>query len=336
MMNRFFTNLVLTAVVFLLGLSSSSADGLKSRLKAEILLNKAKKASNLSTFETLYLSDNTSPEIRGKALTAMIAGVPPEDDAKEKEQTSPLVITEDKRLKLLKAFQDADAPVRAAAVRLVGEAGDKVLEKNVLKLAAEDPDPTVNVEALKAVRPWTRPSHLFFLDKASSSSYPQVQAEALISLTQLYYEETPPEIVEHVKLLADSSPSNLVKLRAMQTLAAWKRLPWEDLRAFIVISKTNEELWIDALKLCAGYPPIQRNELLLDVIEKNKTSRGVWTAYEIMKNASTAGNEFPEALADYLTASGKDNAMNRDIADFLSQKGYRAEYGASGWVIYSR
>lgn len=339
MRNRFFNIsllVLISAVLLSLGVAPSFASDLKVRLESEIMLNAAIKAGDRSAVEAIYYSSDAPPEIRGKALRALVLGLDAKPGAKTSKSSKRIFIGDDQRLMLLKAFESEAAEIRVAAVQIAGAVGEKSLERKMLNMAADDENSTVRVEALRALKPWTRAGHLFFLDKASSSPQPRVQAEALSNLALLSFNETPPEIVTQVRSLAASSSSPMARVRAMQTLSAWNQLKWETLRGFLVNSGASEELWLDALKLSVNFPTQQRNDLLKDVVEKGATLRSVWTAYQILKDSASTDVEFLETLINYLTVSGQKNTVTQTIAEFLRKTGYRVDYRAGGWSISYR
>jgi hypothetical protein len=206
-----------------------------------------------------------------------------------------------------------------------------------LKRAGEDPNPAVRVEALRAVRPWSRQGHLFFLDRALRSSSPRVAAEALVNLSRISWRELPPEILNRTRLLAGRSATPQVQLRAFEAFKSWDRLEWPMLRDVLTDPEAPEALRVTAVALSKSLPENEdRGELLLDILVGAPSPRLAWKAYRELRESAEHEDQLPPASARFLTESGERNAATEEIATFLRDRGYRVEYRAGAWTVSRR
>jgi len=211
------------------------------------------------------------------------------------------------------------------------------LERAALKRAGEDPDPTVRIEALRAVRRWSRQGHLFFLDRAIRSSSPRVAAEALMNLSRISLLEVPPEILDRARLLAARSSTPQVQLRAFEALKNWDRLEWPMLRDVLADPAAPEALRVATVDLSEDVPGSEdRGALLLDILAGAPSPRLAWKAYRELRKSTEHEDQLPSASVRFLTESDERNAATEEIARFLRERGYRVEYRAGAWTVARR
>ena len=246
-------------------------------------------------------------------------------------------VTPEVRGRVLSALSDPSPEVRAAGLRLVGERQDRALENEALRHATEDPDPRARVEALRAIRPWTSPRHLFFLEQALAAPWPTVQAEALRNLAELPPREAPPKITSAVDALANRGNPTEVRLAALETLRDWGRLTWPKLGDVLSNDTDSEALRLFAVRASDGFRQAEnRDRSLLDILASAPSPLLSWEAFRRLRASAGEGPELPDRTARFLKNSGQQNAASEEMAAYLRDRGYRAEYLSGAWKITKR
>jgi hypothetical protein len=292
-----------------------------ARVAAELRLNTLVAAGDSAGLRALTADVAVPPLVRGKALFALFC-------------REPTVLSQEDRVLLLTAMGDPAPALRGAALRCAGHLRERTLESEALRLAAEDPDPGVQVEALRAVRGWTRQGHLYFLQQALGASSPTVQAEALKSLARLAFREVPPDIVAYVQASTGPNQPVEVRLRALQALAAWGKLEWAELRDVLYEAADSETLRLFAIEASdAVAPPEERNRILFDILSSDSSQRLAWEAFQRLRKAGRDEATLPKGVARFLAFSGSRNAATDDMAAYLRTRGYRAEYRSGAWKV---
>ncbi len=288
---------------------------------AELELQGAAQRGDAATLHRLAWDPALPGVARGRALWLLYG---PGEGAVEREA----------RLELLRALGDPVAELRLAALRAVGARRVRVLEREVLKIAAEDPEPLVRVEALRALRPWSRQGHLYFLERALESSPDEVRAEVLRNLAEVSLVEVPPEMLARVRAEAADPGARAARMQAMQTLAAWGRLDWPVLRDAVADRRAPEAVRLAALGLSDTLAQSEdRAELLLDILAGDRSMHVAWASYLRLKEASQVSGDLTRAVAAFLADSGERNAATEEMAAFLRSRGGRAEFRAGEWQI---
>lgn len=239
------------------------------------------------------------------------------------------------RLRLRNLLADPASPVRRAAVRLVRERKERPLEREVLKLVAEDPDPGVRAEALDAVEPWTRPTHLYFLEAALGSDDPGVRARAVRNLGRLAARDLRPELRGRIRQwVAGGDPR--VRAAALRTLAAWGELTDAALMGVLSDPDAPEFLVLSAVEVAQGRRSADLAEALTGALEGATSLRVAWASFEwLRENAPTEQRVYP-ALARILDGETRTNRALETFARHLESAGYRVEHGKVGWRVLKR
>ncbi|GAB6064347.1 hypothetical protein JCM30394_30800 [Deferrisoma palaeochoriense] len=239
------------------------------------------------------------------------------------------------RLFVKEALGDRAAPVRRAAVRLVREAGDRALEREVLKRVAEDPDPGVRAEALDAVERWTRPTHLYFLEAALASEHPEVRARAVRNLGRLARRDLRPDLVEAVRrTLERGTPAE--RASALRALAAWGELGDEDLAAVIAAPDEAEFVLLEALEAARGRAGPALADAVADALARAPSLRAAWACYAWLRENAPGRDPETPVLARILDGEVRTNRALEEFARHLQAAGYRVEHGKAGWRVLRR
>lgn len=297
------------------------AGALGGDLEADLRVRALEASGDGADLRAFYAQSGAPAVERARALYAALAG-----------QAAPL--DPDARLLVLTALADPAPEVRVAALRAVGRARERTLEGEALKRLAEDGEPRVRVEALRAVRPWSRQGHLYFLQQALSSPDPWVQAETLINLGAMAFREIPPEMVAWVERASGAPQAPEVRLRAFQTLRGWGRLEWPPLRDVLLGGESSEALRLLALE--AGdvlAPSEEKGPVWLAVLDGDPSPRLAWEAFQRLKRGHADETNFLVRVGRYLGFSGKKNFATDDMASLLRSRGYRAEYRSGAWKV---
>lgn len=314
--------LLLAAAWVLLGAAAPPAPpDAGARAAAELRLRSLTAASDGGGLAALA-DDGAAPSaVRGRALLAEF-----------ERKTDPLGQAD--RVRLLKMLGDPAPELRMAALRVVGQRRERALENEALRLAAEDTDWRVRVEALRAVRPWGRQGHLYFLQQALGAGSPYVQAEALRSVGRLGYREVPPDILSYTQAATAPNQDTAVRLRALEALKAWGKLEWAELRDVLFEAQDSETLRLFAVQASdVGAPPDERGRLLLDILAGDPSERLAWEAFQRLRRGGGEDATLSQRVARYLTFSGSRNTATDDMAAYLRARGYRAEYRAGAWKV---
>lgn len=273
-----------------------------------------------------YYQDLTRPDVlRARALRAIFR--PKAGD-----------FTADERVRLIAAMADRGSAVRIAAIQIIGQSKDQSLARQVLQIAAEDADTGVRVEAIRSARPWTRLSHLYFLETALNAESQEVRAEAVLSLGELQVRELSPALVEQVLKAARSDSSSLVRMAALDTLHAWRRLNWEMLRGMILDVTAPESLRVRALELSDDLPEAvqERPQLLVDLVGRESSVALAWGAFQRAKHSARNDRTFTQGLSTFLSNTGQRNAATEEIATFLRTTGLRVDYSVGVWSVVGK
>lgn len=315
---------ILLAVVWvLLGAASPApeAPDLGARVEAELRLRTLEVAADPAGLAALAADASVPSSVRAKALFTLFSRKPPP-------------LSQADRVQLLRVLSDPSPDLRGAALRAVGTLRERTLESDALRLAAEDPDPGVRVEALRAVRAWTRQGHLYFLQQALGASSPAVQAEALKSLARMAFREVPPDIVGYAQASTGPNQPVEVRLRALEALRAWGRLEWAELRDVLFEAEDSETLRLFAVEASdAVASGEERNRILIDILSGDPSERLAWEAFQRLRRAGGDEANLPKGVARFLAFSGSRNAATDEMAAYLRLRGYRAEYRAGAWKV---
>lgn len=301
--------------------SGHAGQTLSARLLDRLAVDTALASGDRGALQALYATTERSGAARARALEALSAGA--RGGAA--------------RARLVEALRDPAAEVRAAAARVVGETRQRPLEREVLRLVAEDPDPRTRVAALAAVRGWSRQGHLYFLEEALNAPWPEVQAAGLQNLARLQYRELPPEVSSRAAALAGAGSSPRVRRQALGALGSWGRLTWGQVREVAADPAAPDALRLYALELSRGLPVTEgRDELLLDVLASESSLPLAWAAFRGLSagNQGAAGSE--EAVRRYLLRTAERNTATEAMASYLGHAGYRVDYRAGAWQIGNR
>jgi HEAT repeat protein len=295
-----------------------------ARLRAELGLRAAQAVDDRGALEAVATGEGPGA-VRGQALWALY-----------RNAIAPLSARD--RTLLVAALRDPAPEVRQAALRGVGAAGERALEREALARAAEDPDTEVRVEALRAVRPWARHGQVFFLEQALAAEQPRVRAEAVRNLAQMAYREVPPELFGRVAQWATGADPDLgVRAEALEALARWGRLEWGHVEAALGERGAPESFRLRALALGDGLPrPEGRSGALLDLLATDPSLRVVWEAYRRLSRSGAGEAELAPALARLLPRLAENNAATGEMAAYLRARGYRVEYRSGAWHVAGR
>ncbi len=312
---------VLAAVGLILAAPTARAAG-EAELVGELTLRAASAAGDVAALEALWRDRSVPGAVRGRALWAQVRGA--------RGPLAPEV-----RELLVAALDDAAPEVRRAGARAVGRAGERVLEGRVLTLAAEDPDPRVRVEALEAVRPWTRPGHRYALGQALGTPWPEVHAQVLRNLARLSPRELVPEFLARARSLAEATNPPEVRTRALEALGTWGQVTEEEVRSALADPASPVLLRLEALRWSDTGPAVAgRDGVLLDWIRDGSSPRLAWEAFRRLR--TVADPAVAPAVARHLGDTPVENAATAAMAGFLREKGYRVEFRAGAWRVSAR
>ncbi|MDF1551865.1 MAG: HEAT repeat domain-containing protein [Deferrisomatales bacterium] len=320
---RFFRRLLLVLALLWATPPGAASDPVAGWLRGELELQAAVDAGDTKELERLYSAPDSAGVVRGRALVALHPGAGAASGAS--------------RARLLEALRDPVPEVRAAAARVVGETRQRPLEREVLRLVAEDPDPRTRVLALQAVRPWTRQGHLYFLEEALNSDWPSVQAETLENLAGLEFRELPPEVTSRVEALAAPEAPPGVRRRALGALRNWHRLPLPFAQGVAADSAAPDALRLYALELSGTLHGTEgREQLLLDLLAAETSLPLAWAAFQGLTTETQVTVAFDEPLRRYLQRTAEHNTATEAMAAHLGRAGYRVDYRSGAWQISKR
>lgn len=312
------------ALAALAGPAAAARSPAEERLEAELRLRVAAEAGDAAVLEALYADGAGPAEVRGAALWLRRRG-------------DPTPLSPAGRARLLAALSDAAPPVRQAALRLVGALGERALEREALRRAADDSDPEVRIEGLRAVRRWGRQSHLYFLEPLLGAPWTRVRAEAVANLAGIELRELPPEVVDRVRALASPGTAAVVREQAFLALRAWGRLEWEIVAEALGDRGASETLRLRALEISDALTRTEgREELLVEILDAAPSLRLAWEAYRRLASASAGRPALASSVARFLAGSGRRNSATDEMASFLRTRGYRAEFRAGTWHVAAR
>lgn len=270
-----------------------------------------------------YLKNRTnSAKHRAASLNAIFAA-----------KTQPL--NDDDRKTLSDALLDVEPAVRTQAVRLVGRFNEVELGRQVLELAANDRDQWVRLTALVAVRPWTRLTHLYFLEGALASKSDLVRAEAVTSIALLSSREVEPRLIARIAKMSDPSNPPAVRRASLHAMKSWGMLDWETLRQVIADQEAGETLRIDAIELSDTVAEAVnlRTPTLIDIVTRESSINLAWYAFRRLKNTARNDRVFVQGLAKLLAGTPLYNTATSDMAIFLKNVGVRSVYRDGGWEV---
>ncbi len=237
------------------------------------------------------------------------------------------------RLLLARSLEDPSPRVRRAAVRVVGELGERPLERTVLKRVAEDPDPGVRCEALAAVERWTRPTHLYYLEAALGFGDPGVRAQALRNLGRLGVRDLRPDLVATARTaLRRGSPAE--RAAALGALRAWDRLGDEDLADLLQDPGAPEFLVLQALEAARGREGVV--EAVADRLARSRGLRTAWAAFTWLRQEAPGHGRVAPAVARIVDGETRRNRALFEMAAYLKGEGYRVEQTPSGWRVLGK
>ncbi|TAL18322.1 hypothetical protein EPN96_02125 [bacterium] len=301
------------------GTQQQTEKSIYARLRLDSIL-KTRSDSGLLAY---YNDKNEPANFRAQALETILKDRPP-----------PLSTSE--RILLQNGLAAPEPEIRTISARLIGTLKETALIRQVLEMADSDPDPGVKAEALITTRPWTKISHLYFLEKAVESESLKVRVEGVNSLGNLSAGELNPAIVGRVEtFMGQGNPPELRKA-AMGALYVWKRLEWEDLRDTMLDPGAPEGLRIYAMELSDKLPQALRvrMDLLRDVATSETSLRFVWQAFRRIKNTIKNDLDLNRSLAKLLSTTTQSNTAVDEIANYLKAQGYtllRRDDG--GWLV---
>lgn len=312
------------AAVALCLLTAPAAGASTGGLGVELGLRAAQAAGDRGALEVLAAGDGPGA-VRGRALWALYRGGSAPLSAKD-------------RVLLAAALRDPAPEVRQAALRWVGAAGDRTLEREALARAAGDPDTEVRIEALRAVRPWARHGQVFFLEQALGAEQPRVRAEAVRNLAHMAYREVPPELFGRVaQWAAGGDPDFGVRAEALEALGRWGRLEWGHVEAALGRRGAPESFRLRALTLGDG---LSRPEgwagTLLGLLATDPSLRVAWEAYRRLSRSGAGEGELAPVLARLLPRLPEHNAATGEMAAYLRARGYRVEHRSGAWHVSGR
>lgn len=270
-----------------------------------------------------FYRDRTRPDLhRAKALLAVFQG-----------KKAPLADTD--RLVLVEALSDPSEILRLAAVQAAGETGEQALTQQILQAGAASGSPAFQAQVLRAVRPFIRMTHLYFLETALDSPSEEVRAEATATLGELAMREVPPTLVARVSnLLAGTEPSS-VRWAALDTLARWKRLDWEELRGVLLDIKAPEMLRIHALELSDQVPEaiVSRTPVLRDIVITETSLPLAWRAFHRSQALGRGDREYIKSIGRLLQSTPQQNSAAEEMAGFLKGQGVTVELKDGSWEV---
>jgi len=311
-------------VAAMLALAAPGANaGVDGRLSQELRLRAAVQAGDRVALAELAAVP-APDSVRARALWELHRGV-----------RQPLAPGD--RIRLLAALSDPSPEVRRAALRSIGETGERTLEREALKRVAEDPDMAVRVEALRAVRRWSRQGHLYFLEEALKAPAVQVRVEALRNLAQIAYREIAPVLVERIRQMAGGGGDPFVRGEALEVLRAWDRLEWRLVEGAIEDRTAPEALRVRALELGdAAGEGAELQAALLEVLDSDPSFRVAWECFRRLAGSGASRSEVAPPVARLLLRTPRKNAATEEMAAFLGSRGYRVEFRSGSWNVSAR
>lgn len=324
-----FKTAIVCAVILAASVSFSEAmtppvTAVGAAVEAELEIERILAGANPELLKTYFRNAEKPPYHRGRALRAYFG--------KKK-----IPVNDADRALLTDALGDAEVPVRLAGVKVTGDMREQSLVRTLLDLAANDPDLNVRKTALESARPWTRLTHLYFLEKALEDKADQVRAEAVASIANLSTKELTPPIVERIRGLLSPANPPLVRRAALDCMRRWGLLDWEMLRQVIADHYAAETLRIYAIKLSddvqegAG----ERIYTLTEILNREMSVNLGWWAFKRLKNVLRNDRNFHLSLGNLLISTTQMNSATWEIASFLKTVGVKAEYKGGGWkVVY--
>ena len=303
--------------------AGAEKEKLSARVDAELEL-RALLASGDGAKLLAFYRDKSRPDIhRARAFLACFRG-----------KKAPLPDTD--RLLLVEALSDPSELLRLAAVQAAGEAGEQALTQQILQAgAAEGGTPAFQAQVLRAVRPFIRMTHLYFLESALDSPSEEVRAEAVATLGELAVREVPPTLTARVeKMLAGTEPSS-VRWAALDTLARWRRLDWEDLRGVLLDLKAPEMLRIHALEVSDQVPEalVSRTPVLRDIVLAETSLPLAWRAFHRSQALGRGDREYIKSVGRLLQSTPQHNSAAEEMAGFLKSQGVAVELKDGSWLV---
>ncbi len=303
------------------GSDSEVSEAVRAELDLQRILERGDEAELLA-----FYHDSTRPgPHRARTLRAVF-------DAK----AGPLPSGE--RLVLIEALKDPAPAVRIAACQIVGALREQVLARQVLEMAADDPDEQVRLAALLGARPWTRLTHLYFLEAALSSKAENVRAEAIRSIAILKMREVSPALMERVSSLVGGENPPQVRRAALDALNGWNRLDWEMLRNVVADSTAPTGLRIYALQLSDKLADAVklRTPALIDMMESETSVTIGWHIFSRLKSVARSNRKFVTGLSKLLDNATVNNAATDDMAGYLRSTGYNVTFEEGAWKVTAR
>lgn len=239
------------------------------------------------------------------------------------------------RTELMGALADPAPLVRFAAVQALGRSGDAAFARQILQLAAEDTDPYVRAEALRAARPWTKLSHLYFLEAALRAEAPEVRVEALRSLAELKDKEISPAFRERLLVYLSPEQPPAVRLAVLETFHRWNRLTWSLLKGILVETREPETLRLRALELSDSLPEAvrERQGPLTEMVSRESSVALAYGAFQRLKTIDRNDKTFLRGISRFLENTGQRNNATEEIAAFLRSLGFRVSYSVGAWQV---
>lgn len=233
---------------------------------------------------------------------------------------------------------DIEGPVRMASAQMVGDLKEQALSRQVLELASNDRDQGVRLVAIMAVRPWTRLTHLYFLEGALGAKSEVVQAEAIRSITLLSVREVQPALVERIQGMLASNHPPVVRRAALDAMKVWGRVDWEMLRQVIADGESPESLRAYAVEMSDSVPEavVERTPTLIDIVMRETSINLGWWAFRRLKSVARNDRTFIQGLSRLLGSTTQYNTATAEMASFLRSSGVRAEFRQGGWKVGTR
>lgn len=236
---------------------------------------------------------------------------------------------------LVDFLSSTESSLRIEGAMLVGELKEQPLAKQVLVLAAEDPEEAVRLAALYAARPWTKMTHLYYLEGALNAPSEKVRAEAIKSIAMLSTNELQLGLISRISTFLQPSNSTEVRHAALDAMRRWGRLEWETLKQMMGDPATAESLRIYAIELSDGVAEAhaERNPVLMDIIKRESSIPLAWYAFRRLKEVARSDRSFVTSVAKLLSGVTQFNSATSEMATFLRSEGIKAEYKEGAWTI---
>ncbi len=306
----------------LLGLVAPGARAASPQPGVVVRLERARAAGDREALWALARDPEVPEAVRARALLAACRGL-----------RAPL--SRETRARLAGALESPSPRVRQGAVRAVGRAGARLLERAVLGRLS-DPDPAVRAEVLDAVAPWTRLGHLYYLEGALGDPDPRVRARAVRNLGGLDARDLRPELHRRVRE-AVREGTWAERDAALRALARWGRLDLAALRDVLSDPGSAEPVLLTALALCRDLPPSgERDALVLDQIRRSRGFRVAWAAFRLLRESGAPQEQVGAEVARFLAGLPDRHAGARAMAAYLAGLGYRVEHAAGAWRVGPR